>query len=398
MPKVWTGQGFGLLVILTPKNYCDGMTNTPTIWINAGETSGDLHGQLLVQALRAQCPDAKFLGMAGPAMREEGVEARLRTEALSVMGFTEVLAQLPKIMGLLRTLESQLTTSRPDVVVVIDAPDFHFRVARIAQRLGIPVVYYISPKLWAWREGRVAFLRRHVDRLVSILPFEVEFYARHGMSIDYVGHPLLDSIRTPRIMNVRRHDNRIGILPGSRKREITSLLPIFSRAAALLAARYPDLEFVLPVAPGMDRELITSCWVSKTPVTLIESSTRYELMRSCRAIMAASGTATLETALLEVPTAVAYRFSPLTYLLGRMLVKVPFISLPNLILGEPVFPEFLQNDANPSALAAAVAQWIEDTPSRARVLDRLGTLPSLLGNGGAASRAAKIVLDTMHRP
>jgi lipid-A-disaccharide synthase len=148
----------------------------------------------------------------------------------------------------------------------------------------------------------------------------------------------------------------------------------------------------------MDRELINSCWVSKTPVTLVESSSRYELMRSCRAIMAASGTATLETALLEVPTAVAYRFSPLTYLLGRMLVKVPFISLPNLILGEPVFPEFLQHDANPAALAAAVAQWIENTPSRARVLERLGALPSLLGNGGAASRAAKIVLDTMHSP
>ncbi|SFL32792.1 lipid-A-disaccharide synthase [Desulfomicrobium norvegicum] len=373
------------------------MTHTPTIWINAGETSGDLHGQLLVQALRDQCPDARFLGMAGPAMREEGVEARLCTEALSVMGFTEVLAQLPRIMGLLRTLESQLATSRPDVVVVIDAPDFHFRVARIAQRLGIPVVYYISPKLWAWREGRVEFLQRHVDRLISILPFEVEFYARHGMSIDYVGHPLLDSIKTPRIMNVRRHDNRIGILPGSRKREITSLLPIFSRAAALLAARYPDLEFVLPVAPGMDRELINRCWVSKTPVTLVKSSSRYELMRSCRAIMAASGTVTLETALLEVPTAVAYRFSPLTYLLGRMLVKVPFISLPNLILDEPVFPEFLQHDANPAALAAAVAQWIEETPSRARVLDRLGALPALLGNGGATSRAAKIVLDTMRR-
>jgi lipid-A-disaccharide synthase len=148
----------------------------------------------------------------------------------------------------------------------------------------------------------------------------------------------------------------------------------------------------------MDRDLITSCWTSETPVTLVDSSSRYELMRSCRAIMAASGTATLETALLEVPTAVAYKFSPLTYLLGRMLVKVPFISLPNLILGQSVFPEFLQRDANPSALAATMSQWIKDTPARARVLDQLGTLPGLLGGGGATARAAKIVLETMRKP
>ncbi len=374
------------------------MENAPTIWINAGETSGDLHGQLLVRALREERPDARILGMAGPAMRGEGVEARLETEALSVMGFTEVLAQLPRIVGLLRTVKAELTSARPDVVVVIDAPDFHFRVARIAQSLGIPVVYYISPKLWAWREGRVSFLRRHVNRLISILPFEVEFYARHGMTIDYVGHPLLDSIRTPEILATEQRPNRIGILPGSRKREITSLLPVFSRTAALLAARYPELEFVLPVAPGMDRDLVSTSWTSETPVTLTDSSSRYELMRSCRAIMAASGTVTLETALLGTPTAVAYKFSQTTYLLGRMLVKVPFISLPNLILGKPVFPEFLQHDANPSALAATLSQWIEDTPARTRVLNQLATLPGLLGNGGAATRAARIVLDTIDAP
>ncbi len=374
------------------------MTNTPTIWINAGETSGDLHGQLLVRALREQCPEATFVGMAGPAMRDEGVEALLRTESLSVMGFTEVLAQLPKIVGLLRTIKENLTKIRPDVVVVIDAPDFHFRVARIAERLGIPVVYYISPKLWAWREGRVDFLRRHVDRLISILPFEVDFYARHGLSIDYVGHPLLDSIRTPRILDTPRHPRRIGILPGSRRREITALLPIFARTATLLAARFPDLEFVLPVAPGMDRELISRCWTSDLPVTLTDSAHRYELMRSCRAIMAASGTATLETALLDVPTAVAYKFSLPTYLLGKLLVKVPYMSLPNLILNAPVFPEFLQQAAHPAALAATLSQWIPETPARARVLNQLAMLPALLGSGGATTRAAKIIVNAIRVP
>ena len=372
------------------------MTNAPSIWINAGETSGDLHGQLLIRALRRACPDARFMGMAGPAMREEGIEDLLRTESLSVMGFTEVLAQLPKIIGLLRTVRERMEAMRPDVVVLIDAPDFHFRVAKIARRLGIPVVYYISPKLWAWREGRVDFLRRHVDRLISILPFEVDFYARHGMDVDYVGHPLLDTIRTRSILDTPQIPKRVGILPGSRKREITGLLPIFAQAATLLAKQFPDLEFVLPVAPGMDRGLITDCWRTKLPVNIVDSAERYELMRSCRAIMAASGTVTLETALLETPTAVAYTFSMPTYLLGRLLVKVPFISLPNLILGQEVFPEFLQRDANPEALAATVARWIPDTEERRLVLSRLASLPSLLGSGGATDRAADIILATMH--
>ena len=372
------------------------MTNAPAIWINAGETSGDLHGRLLVQALRRARPDARFMGMAGPAMREEGVEDLLRTESLSVMGFTEVLAQLPKIIGLLRTVRERMEALRPDVVVLIDAPDFHFRVARIARRLGIPVVYYISPKLWAWREGRVEFLRRHVNRLVSILPFEVDFYARHGMDIDYVGHPLLDTIRTTSILETPQIPRRVGILPGSRKREITGLLPIFARAATLLARQFTNLEFVLPVAPGMDRNLITDCWRTDLPVNIVDSAERYELMRSCRAIMAASGTVTLETALLETPTAVAYTFSKPTYLLGRLLVKVPFISLPNLILGEEVFPEFLQHAATPEALAATVARWIPDTEERRLVLARLAALPGLLGSGGATDRAADIILATMY--
>jgi lipid-A-disaccharide synthase len=371
------------------------MTNAPSIWISAGETSGDLHGQLLVRALREQCPEARFLGMAGPAMRAEGVEALLATEALSVMGFTEVLAQLPRILGLLRTVKIQLSRIRPDVVVLIDAPDFHFRVARIAGSLGIPVVYYISPKLWAWREGRVEFLRRHVDRLISILPFETNFYTRHGMAIDYVGHPLLDSIRTPEILATPPQPRRIGILPGSRRREITHLLPIFARTATLLAARFPALEFVLPVAPGVDQHLLRACWTSKIPVTLADSASRYEVMRSCRAIMAASGTATLETALLGVPTAVAYKFSWPTYFLGRLLVKVPFMSLPNLILNAPVFPEFLQHAARPAALAATLARWIEDTPARANVLEQLASLPTLLGGGGATGRAARIIVNVV---
>lgn len=372
----------------------------PTIWINAGETSGDLHGQLLVQALRAACPATCFVGMAGPAMRAEGVEAILTTEELSVMGFTEVLGKIPAIWKMLRTIKAKLTELRPAAIVLIDAPDFHFRVAKIASTLGIPVFYYISPKLWAWREGRVSFIRQYVTRLISILPFEVDFYARHGLSIDYVGHPLLDSVRTPKILSITAEPCRIGVLPGSRKREISALLPIFSRTADLLIQKYPGLEFVLPVAPGMDRELINRHWTARVPVVLTDSATRYETMRSCRAIMAASGTATLETALLNVPTAVAYKFSNLSFFLGKQLVKVPFISLPNLILGSAVFPEFLQHDAIPACIAATMSQWIDDSPARTAILANLDRLPGLLGGGGATARAAGIILSFIedHRP
>lgn len=369
---------------------------TTSLWINAGEASGDLHGSLLVRALRRLRPDLSIVGMTGPAMRAEGVTSLLRTESLSVMGVTEVLTRLPGIFGLLRTIRTELTARRPKAVVLIDAPDFHFQVARIARSLNIPVIYYISPKIWAWREDRVSFLRTHVNRLISILPFEVDFYARHGMRIDYVGHPLLDVVRTPQVLETPQKNRRIGILPGSRAGEITRLLPIFSRAAHLLSNAFPGLEFVLPAAPGVDRTLLNRFWAAPVPISIEGDAGRYALMRSCRAIMAASGTAVLETALLEIPTAVAYKVSSISAALGRRLIRVPYVSLPNLILNKPVFPELLQEDATAAAIAAHLSRWIPETRARADMLTQLQQIPGLLGGGDAALRAARIVLETMN--
>lgn len=370
------------------------MSTAPTIWINAGETSGDLHGQLLAQALRTLCPTLNLVGMAGPAMRQQGVVAPVTTEDLSVMGFTEVMAQLFKIMGLLKTIKRELKAQQPDVIVLIDAPDFNFRVAAMARKLGIPVVYYISPKLWAWRENRVAFLRQHVTRLISILPFEVDFYARHNMEIDYVGHPLVDQVRRAEILDIPQDPHCIGILPGSRTREITTLLPVFARCAQLLLTSFPNLKFVLPIAPGMDPKLIHTNWPEHLPIVLVPNTQRYQTMRSCRAILAASGTVTLEAALLEVPTIVAYKFSPLTFTLARKLVRVPYVSLPNLILNRPIFPEFLQAEATPWAMAATLARWLENDQAHQQVRQVLATLPKVLGSGNAAMRAARLVLKT----
>jgi lipid-A-disaccharide synthase len=370
----------------------------PTIWISAGEISGDLHGALLAHAIHALRPEIHLMGMAGPAMRAAGVEAKLTTESLSVMGLTEVLAQAGRILRLLRRTHSELAAQRPDLVVVIDAPDYHFRILRMAKRLGIPALYYISPKLWAWREKRALFLKNHTRRILSILPFEPQFYARFGMAVDYVGHPLLDLVRTPAILARHPHEDRVALLPGSRKREIHALLPLLCRTATLLARRHPRLEFVLPVAPSMDEGLIHRLWTQGPPVHLVPAAQRYPAIRSCCLALAASGTVTLETALLEVPTLVTYRFSPITYAVGKHMVRVPWISLPNLILDHEVFPEFLQDAATPDALAAWASWWLENPQARADVVQALGDLPNILGGGGAVQRAAAIVLHELAGP
>jgi len=363
----------------------------PLIWINAGETSGDLHGALLMDALKRQGP-VQCTGMGGPAMRTSGLDTAARSEDLSVMGFTEVLGHLPRIWRLLKTIKKALTAKRPDVVVLIDAPDFNFRVARMAHALGIPAVYYISPKLWAWRESRVTFIKKHIREMISILPFERDFYARHGMDVNYVGHPLVDAVRTPERLALAPVPEQIGILPGSRTGEITSLLPLFGKAAAILASERPHLNFAVAQAPGVDRALLESLWPADVPVCIMAPEKRYELMRTSRAVMAASGTATLETALLKTPTVVAYRFSRLTHALGRLLVRVPYISLPNLILGREVFPELLQDRAEPQRIAAHVRSWLGETRERQDMLRELDTLTEALGPGGAADRAAAAVL------
>lgn len=365
----------------------------PTIWINAGEISGDVHGGLLAQAIRRLCPEAHLMGMAGPAMRAAGVEPLFATEDLSVMGMTEVLAQAGTIVTLLRRTRWALQKRRPDLMVVIDAPDYHFRLLAMAKRLGIPAVYYISPKLWAWRENRVHFLRKHVRRILSILPFETAFYARFGMQVDFVGHPLVDAVCTPEVMAIPPVPERIAVLPGSRRREITALLPSFATACHLLARRYPGLQFLLPVAPGISEAMVRELWGGGPSLRLVPAAERYPWIRSCQLALAASGTVTLETALLQVPTVVAYRFSSLTYAVGRRVVRVPFIALPNLVLGSEIFPELLQDAAHSAALAAHLAYWLDLAQRAEAVRATLRTLPDLLGGDGAVERAACIVLN-----
>lgn len=388
------------------------MGKTPKIWINTGEISGDMHGASLMEALRKKLPGLALVGMGGPKMREAGLQSFFQVEELSVMGITEVLGHLPKIFRLLSAIEKKLAEERPDAVVVIDSPDFHFRVIKIAKKLGIPVYYYISPKIWAWRQNRAWFIKKNVRRLISILPFEIDFYKKFGMDVDYVGNPLLDQMDIPALDKLAPVPGRIGFMPGSRRKEVSLLMAEFGEAARILRALRPDLEFHCAVAPGMSQEYLASFWPQDIPLSYHPPEKRYEFMRLARALVAASGTATLESALIGTPTVITYRVSPFSYLVGKTLIKVPWIGLPNLISGREILPEVLQEAANGPNLAAIVARWLnlgEVAPGPGfagsiapklagecgdlqRVEANLAALRKIVGGPGAAGRAAALIL------
>ena len=365
------------------------------IWFSVGEASGDLHGAELMKALKALDPAAAFTGMGGPAMEAEGLLPRHSMREISLVGITEILGGLPRILRLLGVIKKELRAIRPRAIVLVDCPEFNFRIAKIADKLGIPVYYYISPQIWAWRSGRANFLRRYVRKVICILPFEQDFYRRYGMDVDYVGHPLMDVLPLARLDALPVRENRIGLLPGSRTREVTSLLPVFAQTAKLLKTDHPDLEYVLVRAPGMDEELLRSLWPADIPVTFVEPDQRYETFRSCRFIMAASGTVTLETALIGTPVLVAYKVSFFSMLVAKALVNVDHISLPNLILGREIYPEHIQEEANAEALAVNARAWLDDPAVYAEVKDGLAALRTMVGEPGAPGRAAAIILDDL---
>ncbi len=372
--------------------------HTPCIWINTAEPSGDMHGALLAKALLRLRPQARIVGMGGPQLLFAGqMEQTARIEELSVMGFTEVLSRLPRVFGLLREIRRDMTKHPPDLVVCIDAPDFNFRVIRIARSLGVPVVYYISPKLWAWRRGRAKFIQRHVALMLCILPFEVDFYASYRVQAEYVGNPLLDAIDWKEMQEIRREPGRIAILPGSRRKEIESLLPAFGEAARIMLTSRPSLRFCLARAHSVSEERVRQLWPADIPLEVQPPERRHAVMRSSRLAVAASGTVTLETALLGTPTIVAYRLSRLTYALAKRVVRVPYISLPNLILDEAVFPEHLQEQAEARPLAERALDWLESPVILEGIQARLQGLRALLGEPGAPLRAAESILRLLDR-
>ena len=377
--------------------------------IVSGEPSGDMHGARLVRAMRELSPELRFCGMGDTELRAAGVELLYDAHKLAVVGITEVISHLGDILTARRTLIRRMREGCPALLILIDYPDFNLLLAAAAKKLGIPVFYYISPQVWAWRQGRTTKIGRLTDRIAVILPFEKEFYKGYSVKVDFVGHPLVDGVCTSmnttdflRQHNIQKENILIGLLPGSRSKEIRNLLPDFLQAAALLAERvHNKTTFLLPRAASIPESLLLenglSAYQNRLDIRVI-SENRYDLMAACDAVVAASGTVTLELALLNVPAVVTYRVSPRTYRIGRLLVRnVKYFSLVNLIGDRMIIPELLQDEVTPKRIAGELEEMLADGPVRQNILSGLAEVRHRLGGPGASARAAKIALECMRQ-
>jgi lipid-A-disaccharide synthase len=367
--------------------------------LSAGEASGDLHGSYLVRALKAHAPNLRVTCMGGRLLEAAGADVLVDHRQLSVVGLSEVAAHFKVIYRAWRTIASYLTQHSPNVVVLIDFPDFNLLLARVARRRGIKVFYYISPQVWAWRSGRVRTIRRLVDEMAVILPFETEFYARHRMQVRFVGHPLLDVLANqPPLDEVKRRyraspaQHLVGLLPGSRQSELRALLPTLLDCADLLQRRLPDVAFIIPVAPSLDIASLEALVTARGLPLRLTSGDTYGVIRACDLLLTVSGTATLEAAILGTPMIITNRVSNLSYHLGHRLIKIPWIGLPNLIAGRRIVPEYVQQDAQPELLAEEATTLLQHPERLQEQRRELGFIRTRLGEPGVADRVARLVL------
>ena len=374
-----------------------GPNSSSSIVIVAGETSGDLHGAKLVNALQVRADGLQFQGVGGPALRRAGVHILVDAAALSVVGLTEVVAKLPAILNGLNTVKRNLRRQKPDLLILIDFPDFNLRLAAAAKKLGIRVLYYISPQIWAWRPGRVKRIARLVDHMAVILPFEEKFYKNHQVPVTFIGHPLLDQPLPASDEADTKTNGRppvVGLLPGSRENEIVRHVPVMLDTAAILKARFPGLRFLISHAPSVRREQL-ELLVHKNSVDIdleIFSNPVEEMFQHCRMLIAASGTVTLQAAIFGMPMVIIYKVSNLSYLLGRALVRVRNIGLVNLIAEKEIVPELIQYNATPINIADAVSEILSDSARRQRMQAELIKVKDRLGEPGASERLADIAL------
>ena len=387
-----------------------------SIFISAGEASGEHYGALLADALQKQLAasgqTAGFFGMGGERMAAAGVECVVRSEEMAVMGLTEVVRHLPRIWREYRRLKQSIRDRRPSVAVLIDFPEIHFRLAKELHRLGVPVVYFVSPQLWAWKKHRIKLVRKYIDKMLVIFPFEEPFYREQGVQAEFVGHPLaelpLPSISRAQFAAENGLDPAktwIGLLPGSRPKEIRDHLPEILRAARELPGSF---EFIIPLAPTLNvaqleevKQIAQNCG-DGVAVRLVDDA-RAALFHS-RASIVASGTATVEAALIGNPFVVVYRVSALTYAIARRIVTVPHVAMANLIAGKQVVPELIQSDFTAANIVREIEPLLPEGPPRQSMMEELARIRGLLAKnsgasetGGAIERAAQITLEMMRR-
>lgn len=372
-----------------------------TVMIVAGESSGDLYGSLLAKALKKMWPDVRLVGIGGEKMAAAGVE--IKAGLTSALGLTEVISSINRIRSSLKAAKKSLIDNSPEVVVLIDYPDFNFRVGRAAKKHGIKVLYYVSPQVWAWRKGRVKTMTEFVDRMAVILPFEEELYKKAGIPCEFVGHPAMEEIEQYEAANLKSKrsalctphsalkDPLIALLPGSRPNELKTLLPVFIDVATRLKRDLPACRLVLPLAPNIDIAAYSE-YITRLEQEGVEVSRgkAIEALVSSDAAVIASGTATLQAALLAAPMVVVYKLSPLTYSIGKNILKVKYISLANIIAGRGILPELIQGRVNASEITGELKRILTDSKYRTDMISSLEEIRGAFSGRSPSQRVAEM--------
>ncbi len=372
------------------------------IVVITGEASGDAHAGRMIGELKQLRPEITVRGIGGDNMRAAGAEIMFDFSELAVMGIIEVIKRYRHIKNIFNLILAELKVNAPDLLVLVDYPGFNLKLAKQAKNLGIPVLYYISPKVWAWRAGRVKTIKQYVDKMAVLFPFEVPIYQHAGVPVTCVGHPLVDAVKNTLTtkqakikMGLKLNRRVIGLFPGSRRSEIDNLLPIMLNAAQRIQQKNVDVEVVLPLAPGIDQAYLDMI-IAKSAVSVkVVKDSFYDLTTACDAIVAASGTVTLEIALLGVPHFIAYRVSPISYQILRRLVKIPYVGLCNIVTGKPVVLELLQDEVTVQRLETELTALLSDPSSKAKADNIRKQVLTALGPSGGAHNAAQTVLKML---
>ena len=367
-------------------------------YIIAGEASGDLHASNLVAEIKKKDKKAEFRGCGGDLMKAQGVDLLKHYRTMAYMGFVEVAVNLRKVLNNIARVKKDIVDYQPDVVILVDYPGFNLRIANFAHEKGFKVVYYISPQIWAWKRRRVHQIKKSVDKMLVILPFEEEFYKRYGVDVTFVGNPLLDELAKVgtgnRSIFLRRNSlgerrEIIALWPGSRRQEVTRTLPVMVK----VASHFPDYQFVIAGVSSLDKSLYKDI-MGNSDVFFVENQT-YELLQNSSAALVTSGTATLETALFSVPEVVCYKATGLSYFLAKWMIKVNFISLVNLIMDKEVVKELIQGDLNEDNLVKEVDQLLHNGKRQRQLLEDYEELKDKLGNAGASEKAAVVIIEAL---
>ena len=373
------------------------------IMISAGEASGDFHAANLVKALHKIDPTIRVSGMGSDRMREADVELLYDCREIAVMGIIEVLAKWGTIMGALDILKASLENNPPDLLILVDYQEFNMKLAKAAKKLGIKVMFYIGPQVWAWRSHRVKKIGRHIDMMAVLFPFEEDFYKKAGVPVRFVGNPLVDEVKTSMTLEQAQQTFKldikcktIGLFPGSRKSEITRILPTLLESAEIIFQKQPESQFIIPVASSINMENIQPLLDAHVdlPVRIVHSHI-HDVMNCCQAIITASGTVTLEIALMTTPMVIVYKMSGFSYSIMKRLITIDHIGLPNILAGHEIVKEMLQENANPEAISNEILHMLNDQSYHQKITADLQAVREQLGDSGGSERVAKLAYEML---